>query len=140
MTCNHEKNSDSSNKNIVLALVAGAGAGLAAGLLMAPKSGEKLRAEIGDAVNDYMDTARKSADELKTSAGKLVERGRDDVRKGAEVAAGAIRGMVSSAVETGSKDAHEAISRTEKSVHNGAVVSHVAVNNATEAMRAKTQA
>src|ERR1035438_5335081 len=105
MTTTHEQ-TDSSNTNTLLALLAGAGAGLAIGILLAPKAGEKLRAEIGTAVNGYLDAACVSA-----------ERAADNARA-----------MVTRAVDTSAKDAHSAINQTVVAVENGAKRSHEAVD------------
>jgi gas vesicle protein len=76
-----QRNTDSHRSTVLLALLAGAGAGLAVGILMAPKSGDTLRADIREAVDDYLGTARQKADDLRTSASNLVRQGLQEVRR-----------------------------------------------------------
>ena len=129
-------------KTVVIALLAGAGAGLAVGLLMAPKTGSVLRAEIGSAVDDYLDSARHKADEFRTSATNLAQRGLREVQRTKDVTADKFDKMkdaVSDAVETGVKDAHGAIDSTVAAVNSGAKKSHTAVDQAAETVRTGTR-
>jgi gas vesicle protein len=111
-------NSAAHQTNVLLALLAGASAGLVAGILMAPKPGDKLRAEIGQAVNGYLDAARESADK----------------------AVGKARAKLSDAVDTGAKSAHSAIDQTVAAVQTGARQGHEAVDTAAGTIRTRTGA
>lgn len=53
---------------IIAALLVGAAAGAAIGLLLAPESGSELREDIADYVNDLADKAKKQA---QTTAGDI---------------------------------------------------------------------
>ncbi len=111
MTCNNST-TGSQNTNILMALLAGVGAGLAAGILLAPKSGIRMRAEIRNAVSGYMDEAVSSVESARHS--------------------------VASAVDTGVRDINEAIEQTVAAVRSGAKISHDAVNSAAASLRAGT--
>lgn len=73
-------------RNVLIALLAGAGAGLAAGLLMAPKAGDQLRAGIGAKVDDGVKSATNAA-----------LRGLKEVRKTGDQAAEKVKDAVSTA-------------------------------------------
>jgi gas vesicle protein len=135
-----QKKTDSHYKTVLLALLAGAGAGLAVGILMAPKSGDRLRAEIGGAVDDYLETARQKADDLRTSASNLAQRGLREIRRTKDAAAEKFSGVVSDAVDTGSKQAHDAIDSTVANVKSGADKGHRAVDTAANNLRTGTRA
>ncbi len=64
----------------ILAFVAGAAVGAAAALLLAPKSGEELRGDIADAVNDGAKQVRSAARDLKQRAQEIVELATDTVQ------------------------------------------------------------
>ena len=122
-------NKAESQRTVWMALLAGAGAGLAVGLLTAPKSGRKLRTEIGEAVDDYLDSARGKAEDL-------ARRGMNEVRKTRAEASDTI----SNAVNAGAKDAHSAIDQTVAAVHVGANKGHDAVNKAADSVKSGVRA
>ena len=70
------------------------------GLVIAPKSGQQLRAEIGDTVDDCLSSAGKKAGEIQKSASNLAQRGLKEVRKASGNAEQNIEDTVSSAVHT----------------------------------------
>jgi gas vesicle protein len=140
MTTPWQTKTDSHYKTVLLALLAGASAGLAVGVLMAPKSGERLRADIGGAVDDYLDTAREKADELRTSASNLAQRGLREIRRTKDAAAEKFSGAVSNAVDTGSKQAHDTIDSTVANVNSGAEKGHRAVDSTANNIRTATRA
>jgi len=92
MTCITK--TESQSRNMLLALLAGVGAGVVVGLAIAPKSGQKLRADIGSTVDDYLDSASQKAEELRKSAANLAQRGLREVQKTAGNASDKIKGMV----------------------------------------------
>ncbi|WP_158827801.1 YtxH domain-containing protein [Mucilaginibacter lacusdianchii] len=63
---------------IIAALLVGAAAGAAVGLLLAPESGSELREDIADYVNDLLektkDKAQLTADDLKEYGNTLVDK------------------------------------------------------------------
>lgn len=118
-------------KTVLFAVLAGAGAGLAVGMLMAPKSGDETRAEIGAAVDGYLDSARQTAENLKTSATTLAQRGIREVQKTKDMVADQVR----EAVNTGEQEAHSAINQTVAAVDAGAKKSHDAIHQAASAVR-----
>jgi gas vesicle protein len=61
---------------IIAALLVGAAAGAALGLLLAPEKGEELRGDIADYVNDLVDAAKNKA---QTTADNLKEYGSNAV-------------------------------------------------------------
>lgn len=124
MMCNTK--TDSQSRNTLLALLAGVGAGVVVGLAIAPKSGQKLRADIGDAVDGYLDSASQKAEELRKSAANLAQRGLREVQKTTVDAAEKIKDMVNggldavnSAVDTGATNGHEVIDRAADAVRTG---------------------
>jgi gas vesicle protein len=64
----------------IVAFVAGAAVGAAAALLLAPKSGEELRGDIADAVNDGAKQVRSAGRNLKQRAQEIVELATDTVK------------------------------------------------------------
>src|SRR5271165_991575 len=75
---------------MMLTFVLGAGVGAAVALLLAPKSGEELRGDIADGVNDGVDQIRYTGRKLKRRAQKF---------------AAAVQENVEDAIESG-KDAY----------------------------------
>jgi gas vesicle protein len=69
----------------ILTFLLGAAAGAAAALLFAPKAGEELRDDIGEAVNDGVNQLSVKGKEIKNQAEKLVGHAQDQVQ-GAVVA------------------------------------------------------
>jgi len=139
MTLPWNNKTESHYKTVLLALLAGAGAGLTVGLLMAPKSGDRLRADIGSTVDGYLETARHKAEELRNSASSLANRGLSEVRRTKNLAADKVSGAFSHAVNTGEKQAHAAIDSTVDNVNNSAVKGHDAVDSAADALRSGTR-
>src|SRR5437899_11893432 len=92
MTLPWNKKTESDYKTVLLALLAGAGAGLTVGLLMAPKAGDRLRADIGSTVDGYLETARQKAEGLRNSASNLAHRGLSEVRRTKNLAADKVSG------------------------------------------------
>lgn len=68
----------------VFAFILGVGVGAVAALLSAPKSGERLRGEIADGVNDGLDVLRSTGKDLKRRGQKLVELAKDQVQEAIE--------------------------------------------------------
>jgi gas vesicle protein len=126
-----QKKSDSHYATVLMAAFAGAAAGLTVGLLMAPKSGDKLRAEIGGAVNEYLDAARQKAEGLRASASGLAQRGLKEVQRVKDTASEKISG----AVDAGAQQAHGAIDGAVASVQSGAKKGHTAVDSSADAIR-----
>jgi len=118
---------------IAISVLAGAAAGLIVGLLMAPKSGEELRSDIGEAVDDYMDAARSKADDLKSSASDLANRGLKEVRKAKDT----VTDKVGDLVDGGEKDALKAIddatTKAEGGIRKGRDAAHNAAASAKSA-------
>jgi len=121
MTCNTTTRSQS--KNNLLALLAGVGAGVIVGLAIAPKSGKKLRDDIGNTLGDCLDSAGQKADEIRESAVNLAQRGLRQARKTTDNAAGKVNDVVNgaanaanSAVDTGAAKSHDAINHAADSV------------------------
>jgi gas vesicle protein len=59
--------------------LAGLGIGVGAALLLAPKSGARLRGDIADGANDLLDEARRTGKQVQKRAQKLVELAKDRV-------------------------------------------------------------
>jgi gas vesicle protein len=57
----------------------GLGIGVGAALLLAPKSGAKLRSEIADSASDVIDGVRRSGKNVQKRAQKLVELAKDRI-------------------------------------------------------------
>jgi gas vesicle protein len=102
----------SHNSHALLALLAGIGTGLAAGILLAPKSGSRTRAEIGHAARGYMDEACSCVECAKAN--------------------------VASAVDMGVRDINRAIDQTVAAVRSGAKIGHDALNEAAATLHAGT--
>ena len=68
----------------IFTFVLGVGVGAIAALLLAPKSGERLRGEIADGVNDGLDAIRSTGKDLKRRGQKLVELAKDQVQEAIE--------------------------------------------------------
>jgi gas vesicle protein len=58
----------------------GAGIGAALALLFAPKSGEELRGDIADGVNDGVNQVRSTGKDLKRRAQRVVDMAKDQVQ------------------------------------------------------------
>ena len=81
-------------------LLVGIGIGLAAGLLLAPRSGQEMREQIRRRTNEGMDYLNQQADKLRDGADKVVSKGKEWIGRQSE--------NIQSAVET-RKPAHEQI-------------------------------
>ena len=68
----------------ILAFALGAGVGAAAALLLAPKGGEELRADIVNGVSDGVDQVRSTGKDLKRRAQKIVALAQDHVEDAIE--------------------------------------------------------
>jgi len=121
---------------IAWAILAGAGAGLAVGLLLAPKSGEELRSDIGSTVDDYMESARQKAGDLRTSATDMANRGMSEVRKAAETVADKVHDVV----DHGEKESLRAINDATAAADRGAKKTKEATQDAAAAARAGARA
>ena len=69
---------------VIAALLIGAAAGAALGLLLAPEKGTTVRDGIADFINELVDSAnaktQSAANNLKTSGGKVYDRARSKIR------------------------------------------------------------
>ena len=74
------RGSTGSTAGKIVAFAAGAAVGAAAALLLAPKSGEELRGDISDAVNDGAKQVRSAGRNLKRRAQEIVELATDTVQ------------------------------------------------------------
>jgi gas vesicle protein len=68
----------------ILTFALGAGVGAAAALLLAPKRGEELRADIANGVSDGVDQVRSTGKDLKRRAQKIVALAQDHVEDAIE--------------------------------------------------------
>jgi gas vesicle protein len=68
----------------IFTFVLGVGVGAVVALLMAPKSGERLRGEIADGVTDRLDAIRSTGKDLKRRGQKLVELAKDQFEEAIE--------------------------------------------------------
>ena len=68
----------------ILTFAVGAGIGAAVALLFAPKSGEELRGDIVDGVNDGVNQVRSTGRDLKRRAHKVVDMAKDQVQDAME--------------------------------------------------------
>jgi gas vesicle protein len=70
---------------LILTFIAGLGVGAAAALLLAPKSGEGLRSDITDRINDEVDNVRGAVRgarrNMKRRADKLVSMAKDEIQE-----------------------------------------------------------
>jgi gas vesicle protein len=114
------------NKNALLALLAGVGAGVIVGFAIAPNSGKKLRGAIGNTVDDCLDSASEKAGELRKSAANLAQRGLREVHKTANNAGEKIKDMVNGAsdaandaLDIGATKGHEVIDHTAAAIRTG---------------------
>lgn len=64
----------------ILAFVVGAGVGAVVALLLAPKSGEELRGDIVDGVNESVNQVRSTGRDLKRRAQRAVDLAKDQVQ------------------------------------------------------------
>jgi gas vesicle protein len=81
----------------------GLGLGVAAGLLLAPKSGEETRHLIRDKAVEGKDYLRRRSDELRESASDYVERGRSAISRQKD--------QLSAAVEAGKQAYRESVGK-----------------------------
>ena len=58
-------------------LLIGIGIGMAAGLLLAPRSGEEVREDIRRRTNEGMDYLNQQADKLRDGAEKVIDKGQE---------------------------------------------------------------
>ncbi len=66
----------SDSADLLIALVGGIGAGIGLGLLLAPKSGRDLRADIDRTADAGVARVRKSIEDFKAQAASIVEKGK----------------------------------------------------------------
>lgn len=64
----------------ILSFLVGAGIGAVAALLLAPKSGEELRGNLAEGVNDGLNQVRATGKDLKRRAEKVLDLARDQVQ------------------------------------------------------------
>ena len=121
-----------------VALLLGAAAGLTAGILIAGKSGTRLRAEAGDALNGCWDSASGKVDEITRQGADLARKGAEQIQRVKTVAGDKLKQAFSSAVDSGETGAHKAIDDTVEAVHSAASKSHWAVSNAAGSIRSAT--
>ncbi|HEY0244585.1 MAG TPA: YtxH domain-containing protein [Mucilaginibacter sp.] len=96
---------------IIAALLVGAAAGAALGLLLAPNSGEGLRNDIADYVNDLVASAK---DKAQSTVGDLKEYGSNVVDK----AKSKFSGGVEDAKEYGNNGINEAKSKVKATAND----------------------
>lgn len=132
----------SKTSNIVsttLAFVGGVATGLAVGLLMAPKAGEELRAEIGETVEGYVDTAKQKAADLQSSMSNMAKVGLTEVQRVKDEVVDKVNEKVSSAINDGVSTAHSVVDKTASAVKSGAEkgqqAADSAINKAADAAR-----
>lgn len=65
---------------IIAALLIGAAAGAAVGLLLAPESGDNLRGDIADYVNDLITAAKTKADNMKEYGNSAIDNAKSKFR------------------------------------------------------------
>jgi gas vesicle protein len=121
-----------------LALLIGGAAGFTAGMLIAGKSGARLRAEIGEAVDDTLQCATGKIRGLKDQGSELAQKGLAQVRRAQAEAGEKVKQTVNRAVDEGESEAHNAINSTVAAVHSAADKSHQAVSGAADAIRTGT--
>jgi len=132
----------SKTSNIVsttLAFVGGVATGLAVGILMAPKAGEELRAEIGETVEGYVDTAKQKAADLQSSMSNMAKLGLTEVQRVKDEVVDKVNEKVSSAINDGVSTAHSVVDKTASTVKSGAEkgqhAADSAINKAADAAR-----
>ena len=132
----------SKTSNIVsttLAFVGGVATGLAVGILMAPKAGEELRAEIGETVEGYVDTAKQKAADLQSSMSNMAKLGLTEVQRVKDEVVDKVNEKVSSAINDGVSTAHSVVDKTASTVKSGAEkgqhAADSAINKAADATR-----
>ena len=132
----------SKTSNIVsttLAFVGGVATGLAVGILMAPKAGEELRAEIGETVEGYIDTAKQKAADLQSSMSNMAKLGLTEVQRVKDEVVDKVNEKVSSAINDGVSTAHSVVDKTASTVKSGAEkgqqAADSAINKAADAAR-----
>ena len=103
-----------------LAFIGGVTTGLAVGILMAPKAGEELRAEIGETVDGYVDTAKQKAADLQSSVSSMAKRGLTEVQRKKDEVVDIVNEKVSAAINDGTDSAHNAADRMASAVKSGA--------------------
>jgi gas vesicle protein len=64
----------------IFSFLVGAGIGAVAALLLAPKSGEELRGNLAEGVNDGFNQVRATGKDLKRRAEKVLDLARDQVQ------------------------------------------------------------
>jgi len=121
--------------NVLLAVLAGAGAGLIVGLLMAPKSGDETRTDIGDAVDEYLESARERAEGLKASATSMAQRGMREVQRTKDIIAEKVRDTVNK----GEQEAHNLVDKAASAAGSGAKKGQAAVNETASEARSATR-
>lgn len=65
------------NQSIILSFIVGAAAGLAAGILIAPETGEETRRNIAQKANTFKDKAKEKANTLKDQANTLKDQAKE---------------------------------------------------------------
>ncbi|MCU1328071.1 MAG: YtxH-like protein [Bryobacterales bacterium] len=129
-------NKKTNPNNVLLAVLAGAGAGLVVGLLMAPKSGEETRTDIGDAVDEYLESARERAEGLKTSASNMAQRGIREVQRTKDMIADKVRDTVNK----GEQEANDVVDKAASVVSSATrKKGRDAVNEAAAEVRAEAR-
>ncbi|UFS69383.1 YtxH domain-containing protein [Geomonas sp. RF6] len=76
---------DSSSMTALMAFVIGAAAGVALGLLLAPKAGEEMRQTIKDVSRDAMDKTRETAEMMQEKARSMMNRGKSAAEEGMDM-------------------------------------------------------
>ncbi|QJD94535.1 YtxH domain-containing protein [Mucilaginibacter robiniae] len=108
---------------VIAALLVGAAAGAAIGLLLAPESGSELREDIADYVNDLIektkDKAQITADDLKEYSTSLVDKAKtklngvvssaNEYKEDAEDAASDVYGAAKSKVKGTASEVNDSI-------------------------------
>ena len=69
------------NRDCTLGLLIGLGAGVAVGVLCAPKSGSDLRRFHGDKTKQGVDSVQEQAAHFRDAASELVEKGRAEITR-----------------------------------------------------------
>jgi len=76
---------DDNSMTALLAFVIGAAAGVAVGLLLAPKAGEEMRQQIKDVSRDAMDKTRETAEMMQEKARSMMNRGKSAAEEGMDI-------------------------------------------------------